>query len=84
MAAMAAILDFQSELFLLIFIYKALHGNTSYHVSSQMASQFSCFWSTSSPKYLLPSFLSISLSDQEKFKIDFQDGSHDGHIGFLT
>ena len=36
-----------------------------------------------SPKYLLPSFQSTGLSVHErKFNIDFQDGSHGGHLGF--
>ena len=29
----------------------------------------------------LPSFESIALSVQEKFKIDFQDGDHGSHLG---
>ena len=33
---------------------------------------------------ILPSLESIDLWDQEKKqKIDFQDGSHGGHLGFL-
>ena len=47
------ILDFHSERFMLLFIYK-------------------------SPRFFLPSFMSIVLSVQ-KWKIDFQDG---GHLGF--
>ena len=43
---------------------------------------FSHFLST--PKCLLPSLESIGLSVQEKkLNIDFQDGSHRGHLGFL-
>ena len=59
LAAMAAILDFQSARFYLLLIYK-------------------------SPRCFLPSLKSISLSVQEKKrKIDFQDGHHGGHLGFL-
>ena len=36
-----------------------------------------------SPRYFLPSFRSIGILFQEKkFKIDFQDGGHGGHLGF--
>ena len=35
-----------------------------------------------SPRYFLPSFESVGLSNQEKkFKIDFQDGGRGGHFG---
>ena len=37
---------------------------------------FSYIWSTSPPGCFLPSFKSVGLSVQEKWKIDFQDGSH--------
>ena len=58
MAAMAAILDFQSAQFLLVLIYK-------------------------SPRCFLASLEAIGLTVQEKKrKIDFQDGSHGGHLGF--
>ena len=44
---------------------------------------FSYFWSQS-PWYFLPSLESIGLSAQEmKWKIDFQDGGHCSHLGFL-
>ena len=44
---------------------------------------FSYFWSTSHPNDL-QSLESIGLSVQEKKqKIDFQDGGHGGHLGFL-
>ena len=33
------------------------------------------------PRYLLPSFKSIGLSAQEKFKIFFQDDGHGIHLG---
>ena len=32
----------------------------------------------------LPSLESVGLAVQEKLKIDFQDGCHGGHLGFLT
>ena len=35
------------------------------------------------PRYFLSSFKSNGFSvQQKKFKIDFQDGSSDGHLGF--
>ena len=34
------------------------------------------------PQYFLLSLKSIGVSVQEKFKIDFQDVGHDGHLGF--
>ena len=35
------------------------------------------------PLYFFPCFESVGLSVQEKkFKIDFQDGGHGGHLGF--
>ena len=37
-----------------------------------------------SPKYFLPSFESTDiLFWEKKFKIDFQDGHHGGHLGFF-
>ena len=58
MAAMAAILDFQSARFSIFLIYK-------------------------SPRCFLASLEAIGLSVQKKKrKIDFQDGSHGGHLGF--
>ena len=46
--------------------------------------QFQLFLIYKSPKCFLPSFESIGLSVQEKKpKIDFQDGHHGGHLGFL-
>ena len=42
------------------------------------------FLISNSPLYLLPSFESFGPSVQEKKqKIDFQDGHHGGHLGFL-
>ena len=59
MAAMAAILDFQSARFSLFLIYK-------------------------SPRCFLASLEANGLSVQEKKrKIDFQDGGHGSHLGFL-
>ena len=43
---------------------------------------FSYFLIYKSPRCFLPSLESIGLSVQEKQKIDFQDGRHDGHLGF--
>ena len=44
---------------------------------------FSYFFFFKLPCYFLLSFESIGLSVQEKkFKIDIQDGSHGGHLGF--
>ena len=34
------------------------------------------------PLSLLTNFVSIGLSVQKQYKIDFQDGSHGGHPGF--
>ena len=43
---------------------------------------FQLFWSTR-PRFLLPNFVTVGLSVQEKKrKIDFQDGGHGGHLGF--
>ena len=43
---------------------------------------FSYFLIYKSLQYFLPSFQSIGLSVQEKrLKIDYQDGSHGGHLG---
>ena len=45
---------------------------------------FKLFSINKSPWYFLSSFRSIGLSVQEKkSKIDFQDGGHDSHLGFL-
>ena len=43
---------------------------------------FQLFLIYKSPCCFLPSLKSISLSVQEKQKIDFQDGRHGGHLGF--
>ena len=45
--------------------------------------QFKLFKIYKSPKCFLPSFVSNGPSVQEKQKIDFQDGCHGGHLGFL-
>ena len=38
-----------------------------------------------SPRYFLPSFKSTGiLVQKKKFKTDFHDDSHDGHLGFQT
>ena len=36
-----------------------------------------------SPRCFVPSFKSVGLSVQKKLKIDFQDGHHGRHLGFL-
>ena len=41
------------------------------------------FWIYKLPRYFVPSFESAGLSVLEKKrKTDFQDGSHNGHLGF--
>ena len=46
--------------------------------------QFKLFSIYKSPECFLPSFESNGLSVQEKKRtIDFQDGCHGGHLGFL-
>ena len=71
------------------------HPDASYQVSSQLAQ--GCrrsrllkqlltplFLITKSPQCFLPCLESICFWDQEKKqKIDFQDGRHGGHLGFL-
>ena len=56
------------------------HGPQLAHLS-ETTIDFSYFWSTSHPDASLES---TGLSVQEKKrKIDFQDGGHGGHLGFL-
>ena len=46
--------------------------------------QFKQLWIYKSTQCFLPSFESNGLSVQEKKrKMDFQDGGHGGHLGFL-
>ena len=46
--------------------------------------RFLLFLTHKSPRCFLPSLKSICLSFEEKEqKIDFQDGGHGGHLGFL-
>ena len=41
------------------------------------------FYLQVTPYCFLPSFKSVGLSVQKKQKMDFQDGCHGGHLGFL-
>ena len=43
---------------------------------------FKLFLICKSPRWFIPSFKSTGLSVQKKWKIDFQDGHHIGHLGF--
>ena len=50
-----------------------------------LSQQFELFFIYKSPRCFLPSFESNGISVQEKkWKTDFQDGCHGGHLGFLT
>ena len=72
------------------------HPDASYQFSNQLALWFRKIsekksfkllgfprYFRSTPQCFLPSFKSNGLSVQEKWKIDFQDGCHGGHLEFL-